>query len=83
MPALLAALARLTALDTDTSRDPRLAILERVQELGSAEQAAALEPYLADTDPRVAAQAATDDRRLDGPQRLGRTAAAGRAEPKR
>jgi cyclophilin family peptidyl-prolyl cis-trans isomerase len=35
-----------------------MAILERIQELGSAEQAAALEPYLADTDPRVAAQAA-------------------------
>ncbi len=57
VPALLAALARLTALDADPSRDPRMAILERLQELGSAEQAAALEPYLADTDPRVAAQA--------------------------
>ena len=56
--ALLAALARLTALDSDPSRDPRMAILERLQELGSLEQAAALEPYLADTDPRVAAQAA-------------------------
>jgi cyclophilin family peptidyl-prolyl cis-trans isomerase len=35
-----------------------MAVLERLQELGSADQAAALEPYLADTDPRVAAQAA-------------------------
>ena len=58
VPALLAALSRLTALDSDPSRDPRLAILERLQELGSAEQAAALDPYLADSDPRVAAQAA-------------------------
>jgi cyclophilin family peptidyl-prolyl cis-trans isomerase len=58
VPALLAALSRLTALDSDPSRDPRLAILDRLQELGSAEQAAALEPYLTDTDPRVAAQAA-------------------------
>ncbi len=58
VPALLAALARLTALDSDPSRDPRMAILERLQELGTAEQAEALEPYLADTDPRVAAQAA-------------------------
>ncbi len=58
VPALLAALARLTALDADPSRDPRTAVLERLQELGSAGQAAALEPYLADTDPRVAAQAA-------------------------
>jgi cyclophilin family peptidyl-prolyl cis-trans isomerase len=58
VPALLAALARLTALDADPSRDPRMAILERLQELGSAEQATTLEPYLADTDPRVAAQAA-------------------------
>ncbi len=56
--ALLAALARLTALDSDPSRDPRMAILERLEELGSPEQAAALEPYLADTDSRVAAQAA-------------------------
>ena len=58
VPALIAALARLTALDSDPSRDPRMAILERLQELGSPEQAAALEPYLTDTDPRVAAQAA-------------------------
>ncbi len=58
VPALTAALARLTVLDSDPSRDPRMAVLERLQELGTAEQAAALEPYLADTDPRVAAQAA-------------------------
>jgi cyclophilin family peptidyl-prolyl cis-trans isomerase len=58
VPALLAALARLTALDADPSRDPRMAILERLQELGSSGDAAALEPYLADSDPRVAAQAA-------------------------
>jgi cyclophilin family peptidyl-prolyl cis-trans isomerase/HEAT repeat protein len=58
VPALVAALTRLTALDSDPSRDPRMAVLERLRELGTAEQAAALEPYLADSDPRVAAQAA-------------------------
>jgi cyclophilin family peptidyl-prolyl cis-trans isomerase/HEAT repeat protein len=58
VPALLGALARLTALDSDSSRDPRVAILDRLQELGSLEQAGALEPYLADTDPRVANGAA-------------------------
>jgi cyclophilin family peptidyl-prolyl cis-trans isomerase/HEAT repeat protein len=58
VPALLDALARLTALDSDSSRDPRVAILDRLQELGSPEQAGALEPYLADADPRVATEAA-------------------------
>lgn len=56
--ALIASLARLTAEHRDTSRDPRIAILQRLRELGSAEHATALEPYLADFDPRVAALAA-------------------------
>lgn len=56
--ALLAALARISAEQRDTSRDPRLAILERLQELGSKEVVGAVEPYLRDFDPRVAAQAA-------------------------
>jgi len=55
---LLASLGRLTALDSDSSRDPRVAVLERLQELGSPVQARELQPYVNDTDPRVAAQAA-------------------------
>ena len=55
---LLKALARLTAEDRDTSRDPRAAILERLRELGSPANAGALLPYLADFDPRIAKLAA-------------------------
>jgi cyclophilin family peptidyl-prolyl cis-trans isomerase/HEAT repeat protein len=58
VPALLDALARLTGLDADPSRDPRVAILDRLQELGGVEQAGVLEPYLTDPDPRVATAAA-------------------------
>ena len=54
VPALLASLSRLTALASDTSRDPRVAILERIEELGSPEEADQLKPYLGDSDPRVA-----------------------------
>lgn len=57
--ALLAALARITAERRDTSRDPRMAILGTLRELGAASDAAALEPYLKDFDPRVAAEAAS------------------------
>ncbi len=39
VPALLSALARLTASKRENSRDPRLAILERLGELGSKERA--------------------------------------------
>ena len=35
VPALLAALDRLTKADSDSSRDPRLALLDRLRELGS------------------------------------------------
>jgi peptidyl-prolyl cis-trans isomerase B (cyclophilin B) len=58
VPALLASLAALTARDSDTSRDPRLAILDRLKELGSAEQAPALAAYVKDADPRIAESAA-------------------------
>lgn len=76
--ALLAALARVTAEKRDTSRDPRMAILERLQELGSKAQAPRLEPYLRDFDPRVAAKAAevlaawTGITRVADPQPLAR-----------
>ena len=56
--ALLGALARLTAQDRDSSRDPRIALLERLRELGSAASASAVGPYLGDFDPRIAQLAA-------------------------
>jgi cyclophilin family peptidyl-prolyl cis-trans isomerase/HEAT repeat protein len=43
LPALVAAFARITAEKRDTSRDARVALLDRIRELGSAQQAAALE----------------------------------------
>ncbi|MBI3262094.1 MAG: peptidylprolyl isomerase [Acidobacteria bacterium] len=58
VPALLDALQRATAERKDTSRDARVALLARLQALGSKDQAAALRPYLADFDPRVAERAA-------------------------
>lgn len=58
VPALINALARITGEHKDTSRDPRMAILERLQVLGDKSQASALEAYLKDFDPRVAAKAA-------------------------
>ena len=54
VPALLEAFRRITAERRDTSRDPRVAILERVRELGGKEHAAALRPCLGDFDPVVA-----------------------------
>ena len=58
VPALVAALARITRDRKDTSRDPRMAILNRLQAIGDTSQAASLEGYLADFDPRVAEKAA-------------------------
>ncbi|MBV9879889.1 MAG: HEAT repeat domain-containing protein, partial [Gemmatirosa sp.] len=48
--ALLAALDRVTATRSETSRDARMALLERVKELGAPASAARLRPYLADFD---------------------------------
>jgi cyclophilin family peptidyl-prolyl cis-trans isomerase/HEAT repeat protein len=56
--ALTAALTRLSAADRDSLRDPRLALLERLEEVGSADQAAALLPLLHDRDAVVADRAA-------------------------
>jgi cyclophilin family peptidyl-prolyl cis-trans isomerase/HEAT repeat protein len=65
IPALLQSLARVTAERKDTSRDPRMAILDRLRELGAPDgaalgpdPAATLKPYLTDFDPGVAARAA-------------------------
>ena len=43
LPALVAAFKRITTERRDTSRDARVALLERIRELGSAQQAASLE----------------------------------------
>jgi cyclophilin family peptidyl-prolyl cis-trans isomerase len=55
---LLEALRRVTAERKDTSRDTRMALLERLQELGSPDQAGAIIPLLRDFDIRVAQVAA-------------------------
>jgi cyclophilin family peptidyl-prolyl cis-trans isomerase len=55
---LLDALRRVTADRKETSRDTRIALLERLQELGSPDQAGALVPLLRDYDIRVAQLAA-------------------------
>ena len=55
---LLAALDRITAEKRDTSRDVRMALLDRLAELGSKADQKALVPYLRDFDPVVAARAA-------------------------
>ena len=56
--ALGAALERVTAEKKETSRDPRMAIIERLGELGTEREASWLRPLLRDFDPVVAAAAA-------------------------
>ena len=56
--ACLKALAAMTAERRDTSRDPRLALLECARDAGAPADAPAMRPYLDDPDPKVAAQAA-------------------------
>ena len=58
-PALVAALERITAERRENSRDPRMAILERLSELGTVRQAQRLAPLAADFDSTVAQRAAT------------------------
>jgi cyclophilin family peptidyl-prolyl cis-trans isomerase/HEAT repeat protein len=73
---LLASLGRITKEHKDTSRDPRMAILNRLQAYGDASQAIHLEGYLTDFDPAIAAKAAeiltawTDKPRTAAPQPL-------------
>lgn len=52
--ALLSTLKRLTDGRADTSRDPRVAILEQLATLMEPSQVASLAPFAADVDPRVA-----------------------------
>jgi cyclophilin family peptidyl-prolyl cis-trans isomerase/HEAT repeat protein len=58
-PALLAALERLTLEQRENSRDPRMALLERLAELGSARLAPRLASFTTDFDSTVAVRAAT------------------------
>ena len=57
-PVLLTTLGRITREHKDTSRDPRMAILNRLQAYGDTSQAVNLEGYLRDFDPAVAAKTA-------------------------
>ena len=65
-PALTAALDRLSADRRENSRDPRVAIVTRLAELGSPAFAPRLERYLVDFDSSVAAAAAAAITRLTG-----------------
>jgi cyclophilin family peptidyl-prolyl cis-trans isomerase len=56
--ALLAALARITGERKETSRDARVALLDRIGELALPSDSTALRPYLRDFDPAVADRAA-------------------------
>ncbi len=58
VPELMAALERITAERSDTSRDPRRAILERLAEFGGREIIDGIKPLLNDFDPVVAQLAA-------------------------
>ena len=59
IPALLSAMERLTLEKRETSRDPRLAMLDRLEELDARNESHALEAYLRDFDPAVAERAAS------------------------
>ena len=68
---LLEALRRITAEKKETSRDTRLALLERLQELGDPQHAGALVPLLRDFDIQVAQVAASVIQRWTGkPQEI-------------
>jgi len=55
---LIEALERVTLEKKETSRDPRLAILRRIGELGDADNVDSILPYIEDFDSRIAAEAA-------------------------
>jgi cyclophilin family peptidyl-prolyl cis-trans isomerase/HEAT repeat protein len=55
---LITALGRITKEHRDTSRDPRMAILERLRSYGDTSQAVNLEGYLKDFDPAIAQKTA-------------------------
>jgi cyclophilin family peptidyl-prolyl cis-trans isomerase len=55
---LAAALRRLTFRGQETSRDPRLALLDRIAQRGSVRDSAVLRPYVSDFDTLIARRAA-------------------------
>ena len=72
----ITALGRITKEHKDTSRDPRMAILNRLQAYGDASQAVNLEGYLKDFDPAIAQKAAEILTAWTGQAAHGVTAAA-------
>lgn len=58
VPALERSLARITAEKRETSRDPRISLLQMLRDVGSVRLAEDLLPYLVDFDPAVADTAA-------------------------
>ena len=62
----LAAFERVTLDSAETSRDARMALLDRVEEFGAAAEAERLRPALTDFDPAVAERAATIITQLTG-----------------
>jgi cyclophilin family peptidyl-prolyl cis-trans isomerase len=56
--ALLASLARFTAKQSENSRDPRMELLARFEQVGAANHESRIRPYLSDYDPAVAERAA-------------------------
>lgn len=66
LAALLDALDRLSATRSENAKDPRVAMLERIGELGSPAAAPRVQPYLADYDTTVAALAAATLTRWTG-----------------
>jgi cyclophilin family peptidyl-prolyl cis-trans isomerase/HEAT repeat protein len=65
--ALMSALVRATAEKKETSRDTRLALIERLGELGTADQAEQLQPLVRDFDIQVALAALALYERWQGP----------------
>lgn len=59
LPNLLDAFDRLSAPRSENARDPRLAVLKRIAELGSEASSTRLTPYLADFDTTVATTVAS------------------------
>jgi cyclophilin family peptidyl-prolyl cis-trans isomerase/HEAT repeat protein len=64
VPAIVSALARLTAEKRETSRDLRMELMARLDELGDGRTSSMLIPYTRDFDPAVAARAVVALRRL-------------------
>jgi cyclophilin family peptidyl-prolyl cis-trans isomerase/HEAT repeat protein len=64
--ALVSTLERVTAEKKETSRDTRMALIERIVELGGPEQATVFERLLADYDDRIAVAAAAALEKITG-----------------